>query len=408
MKNVLLLISFLFFFKLLHSQTYVTTDGQQTITGNKNFTGSFYGFNGYNNWGFGEGMHTGWLISHERLDITSPNRPMLYVSRPDNSSYLNSGGGGVLLAIANTINDWNISPQIGDAILRAEGNGALIINASSGKIKFLNLPTFNGSNIATELWVNSQSFIKSSLNSSGYIPKFGASNTLLNSLLYDGGTNIGIGTSDPKTFLHVQGKGSFGDAITTGNATRALNLASKDAVMRIVRVDSVNAPAVELLSRKSADGENLAYWDFYAEPTDASFRIRDRKGGGSGINRLTIANTTGNVGIGTTNITDVNYKLFVETGIRTRKVKVDQDNWPDYVFSNSYKLCSLTELEKFIKENKHLPDVPSAKKVEKEGVDIGSTQSILLRKIEELTLYVIEQSKEMKALKKEITELKSK
>jgi hypothetical protein len=231
--------------------------------------------------------------------------------------------------------------------------------------------------------------------------------------------NVGIGTISPQTLFHVQGKGSFGDKVTLANAKRALNLVSTDAVMRIVRVDptKTNAPAVELISRNTeAEGSDNAYWDFYAEPTNASFNIRDRKGAGStgGVNMLSIAQGTGNigiignVGIGTTNINDNNYKLFVEKGIRTRKVKVDQDNWPDYVFSNSYKLSSLLDVEKFIKENKHLPDVPSAEKVEKEGVDIGSTQAILLRKIEELTLYLIEQDKKNQKLQQRIEQLESK
>lgn len=144
--------------------------------------------------------------------------------------------------------------------------------------------------------------------------------------------NVGIGTSTPLTTLHVQGKGSFGDAVTTANATRPLNLASSDAVMRIVRVHATNAPAVELISRTTADGANIAYWDFYAEPSDASFRIRDRQGGGSGIDMVSISHTTGNVGIGTTNTGP--YKLAVEGKIGAREIKVTLANpWADYVFN---------------------------------------------------------------------------
>ena len=94
------------------------------------------------------------------------------------------------------------------------------------------------------------------------------------------------------------------------------------------------------------------------------------------------------------------YKLQVEGSIRTRKVRVDQDTWADYVFENNYQLRSIKELEQYIQQQKHLPDVPSAAEVKKEGLDLGDNQALLLKKIEELTLYVIEQNKKIEALQK--------
>jgi hypothetical protein len=101
----------------------------------------------------------------------------------------------------------------------------------------------------------------------------------------------------------------------------------------------------------------------------------------------------GNMGIGTTN--PGQYKLAVEGNLGARKVIVTKASWADYVFEPIYKLPSLKEVEQFIKQNKHLPDVPSAKEVEKNGLDLGDNQAILLKKIEELTLYVIEQNKKL-------------
>ena len=125
-------------------------------------------------------------------------------------------------------------------------------------------------------------------------------------------------------------------------------------------------------------------------------------GPGMGTNPGMRIDLTGTMIIGslaaTTASAAVPYKLYVGGGIRTRKVKVDQVNWPDYVFEPEYKLRSLSSLEAFIKANKHLPDLPSADEVGKEGVDIGETQAALLKKVEELTMYIIEQNKNQEKL----------
>jgi hypothetical protein len=114
----------------------------------------------------------------------------------------------------------------------------------------------------------------------------------------------------------------------------------------------------------------------------------------------------GSVGIGTgpAHMGDPLYKLFVAKGIRTEKLKVDVpfESWPDYVFDKDYKLLRLVELEKYIKLNQHLPGIPSAKELEKDGLDVGKNQAMLLRKIEELSLIAIKQNKEIEKLKKQI------
>jgi hypothetical protein len=94
--------------------------------------------------------------------------------------------------------------------------------------------------------------------------------------------------------------------------------------------------------------------------------------------------------------------------IKTKKIIVTQTAWPDYVFATDYNLRSLSSLEAFIKENKHLPEVPSAKDVEEKGISVGDNQALLLRKIEELTLYVINQQKQIDGQAKQIMQLKSK
>lgn len=103
------------------------------------------------------------------------------------------------------------------------------------------------------------------------------------------------------------------------------------------------------------------------------------------------------------------YRLLVKGGMMTEKIKVavaGTTDWADYVFEPSYKLMSLDNVESFVKENKHLPNVPSADEMSKNGLDVLQTSAKLMEKIEELTLYMIEINKEIKALKKENQELK--
>jgi len=85
---------------------------------------------------------------------------------------------------------------------------------------------------------------------------------------------------------------------------------------------------------------------------------------------------------------DGEFKLWVQDGIRTERVKVDiasQNGWADYVFDEDYELMPIEELAAYIKEHKHLPGVPSAEEVVENGIDLGEMNKILLEKIEELT-----------------------
>ncbi len=113
----------------------------------------------------------------------------------------------------------------------------------------------------------------------------------------------------------------------------------------------------------------------------------------------------GNVGIGTTNPAE---KLSVNGKIRAHEIKVEITGWPDYVFEDDYKKPSLLEIEKFISANKHLPEIPSKDEVSQNGIALGDMNKRLLKKIEELTLYVIEMKKENILQQNQINELRNK
>ena len=113
----------------------------------------------------------------------------------------------------------------------------------------------------------------------------------------------------------------------------------------------------------------------------------------------------GNVGIGTTNTKG--FKLGVNGKVAATEVKVaTYSNWADFVFKKDYHLPTLHDVENHIKEKGHLKDIPNAKEVEQNGFFLGEMDAKLLQKIEELTLYTIEQEKKLVIQQKEIEELK--
>ena len=114
----------------------------------------------------------------------------------------------------------------------------------------------------------------------------------------------------------------------------------------------------------------------------------------NGLMRLT---RSGSLGIGTTD--PGTYKLAVNGSIKAQGIDVTAEGWPDFVFENDYDLKPLAEVEQFILQNKHLPDVPSEDEVLKNGINLAKMDALLLQKVEELTLYVIELRKENEELR---------
>jgi len=130
---------------------------------------------------------------------------------------------------------------------------------------------------------------------------------------------------------------------------------------------------------------------------------------GSVADKSLVITTSNKVGIGTEDMfcTDCDdYRLFVKDGIRTEKIKVDiaaNNGWADYVFEPDYNLMPLTEVEQFIKQNGHLPEVPTTAEAIANGIELKEMNILLLKKVEELTLYSIELQKRIEALESKQT-----
>lgn len=141
-------------------------------------------------------------------------------------------------------------------------------------------------------------------------------------------------------------------------------------------------------------GNNAAY---FGTKTNHSLRFYTNNGAA----QMTLL-PNGNLGIGTINPTA---RLSVNGIIQTKEVVVET-GWADYVFADDYQLRPLSELRSFIEKNKHLPNIPSAREIEQNGLAVGSVQKKMMEKIEELTLYLLEADKKIKELSKEIDLLK--
>lgn len=120
------------------------------------------------------------------------------------------------------------------------------------------------------------------------------------------------------------------------------------------------------------------------------------------------------IGMGTDSFSCISctgYRLFVKDGIKTEKVKVEiaaSNGWADYVFEKDYKLMPLNELETFISTNKHFPEVPTTEEAIANGIELKEMNILLLKKVEELTLYTIEQNKQLKEQAERIEKLEQK
>lgn len=139
--------------------------------------------------------------------------------------------------------------------------------------------------------------------------------------------------------------------------------------------------------------QEIAQGTGYLNDATLRFHFTNRNNPGEIIKEdILVIRSNGKVGI---NNNSPQYELDVSGVVHSCEVIVDNINgWCDYVFDDNYKLPKISEVEEFIKNNHHLPDVPSAQVIESEGINLGDMDAVLLKKIEELTLYMIQLKKE--------------
>ncbi|MGQ7855251.1 hypothetical protein ACUN24_13535 [Pedobacter sp. WC2501] len=146
----------------------------------------------------------------------------------------------------------------------------------------------------------------------------------------------------------------------------------------------------------SATGNDLTVNKFLPMTNEWELYVGTLTGSGAGASIAIKALANGNVGIGTANPQD---KLTVAGNIGAREIKVSTNAGADFVFEPDYKLPDLNELEKFVKTNRHLPEIPTAKQMVDNGLNLGELNIKLLQKVEELTLHLIEKEKQLNSEK---------
>lgn len=228
---------------------------------------------------------------------------------------------------------------------------------------------------------------------------------------------VGVGTSLPTGIFNVHNIEGY------NHKTAIFSAPSSSYTRSIFFVNNLNSASYNDLSVQSDQG---IFWTDGASSSmnsTSGFVIAPWAGSSAGI-KIT---SDGNIGFGvsdplakfhlhdgafiiTNSSNAVNFRVGSDGFVRAREVRVDVATIvPDYVFQPGYKLMTLNEVEKYIKENKHLPGIPSAAEFEAEGgIDLGEMQLKMLEKIEELTLHLIEMKKQNEALQNRVNSLENK
>ena len=208
--------------------------------------------------------------------------------------------------------------------------------------------------------------------------------------------NMGIGTTAPASILQL-GNNS-GSGVNTSTPT----------VLTMDHTYGTNALGTNFKLKLYSDGSGNSYGfgvsgsllEIAAGPT-------------GGISFFTNATTqamnilsNGTVGINTTYISP-GYQFAINgSALATSVTVLNRTIWPDYVFKKDYQLPSLTEVKTYIDQNQHLPEMPSAEQINKDGINLGEMNKLLVKKVEELTLYIIDQKQNAQTQQQEIDELK--
>jgi len=200
--------------------------------------------------------------------------------------------------------------------------------------------------------------------------------------------NVGVGTANPLAKLEISG----GNILVRNSA----NVDNESSIMiaHSINITNYHTFGTSVRTITQSAGNNTYGMQFFTQESYLTGQTEKLRIQGNG-----------NVGIGTIN---PDAKLAVNGTIHSKEVKVDMTGWSDFVFKKEYNLPTLEQVEKHIVKNGHLENIPNEEEVLKYGINLGEMNAKLLQKMEEMTLYMIEQNKRMNKIEKENQELKNK
>ncbi len=207
--------------------------------------------------------------------------------------------------------------------------------------------------------------------------------------------NVGIGTASPQTMLHIYGSTAVRAETSGGNSKTGFEMAS--AYYGGVGSGLYFFPGGSSIGNNAfAENVNGAIETNMVALAGGNIKLGTAGGQSTQLYTNSLARLSilanGNVGIGTTT---PDSKLAVNGTIHSKQVTIDLNGWADYVFNKDYALPSLSDVKTYIDQNHHLPEVPSEKEITEKGLNLGEMNKLLMKKIEELTLYLIEKDKQI-------------
>jgi len=354
-----------------------------------------------------------------------------YVEDPDFANYIKlsvgSPGKGNELTV-NTNGEVGIGTKnpLGQMHLSSYQGDNIVIRDADGIIQFIKPSAILGVQDQKKgfLQITNTDDLRIGTNSANNLGKFIIYTDGSDRVTVDKDGEVGIGTSNPLTKLHIPtgeeaglsasangylmlGPGNTTSLLLDNNEIMVRNTNTTAGTLALQASGGEVTVGARTTINKGGEALKLNGVDpainLYVNGIQKSYIWQTGDNLNIGVSSATgrIIMNTNQVQIGTNSALPAGFKLGVGGKIicEELKVKLQSSGWPDYVFAEDYKLASLKEVEKFIQQNRHLPNIPTASEIEKNGLEVGDMQKRMMEKLEELTLYIIQQQKEIEALK---------
>lgn len=325
--------------------------------------------------------------------------------------YINILTIGLMTTISSSLMAQNVFPTTGNVGIGTNNpNSMLHVVAPS-----------NTSNPALQVFGVSTSVTNTQLRDLLAVTTFQPNWSIATEFVVRNNGNVGIGTATPTSKFQVVGDANISGLSTLGSLS-VTNNSTLNGLLGIgvnptsqpwfghVNIQTTNTTALNLVALTTNTVSNKIIFSNTSSPRHMiaddlqTQRLIIQPGVGGAAASHKIVQVVGRLLVNDDNTAILpqnpwDWKMGVNGALVAKRVIVQVNSWSDDVFDENYKLAPLTEVEQYIKENKHLPEIPSENQVLNEGVSLGEMNNLLLRKIEELTLHVIAQQKQIDQLK---------